>query len=71
MVAQRKATPTTEKRRIAAQRRPISSDCDDPAVGELRRLYMMRADALAWVFSLERRIGNLEHVMFNPEDVGE
>lgn len=62
MVAQRKATSTTTtKRHRAVQRRQASSDSDDPAAaGELTRLRAMRADALAWVAEIERRIEDIE-----------
>lgn len=41
------------------------------ALAEVNRLKSAQADALAWVFSLERRIGSIEHVVFKPEDMGE
>lgn len=36
------------------------------ALAEIHRIKGEQADALAWVFSLERRIGTLEHVVLRP-----
>ena len=83
MVAQRKAisTKTTratttprQRRATAAAAQPRRSASDSGNVDSSRGLYAlqaMRADALAWVAEIERRIGELEHVEFRPEGIRE
>lgn len=41
------------------------------ALAEIHRMKGEQADALAWVFSLERRIGTLEHVVLRPVGDGD
>lgn len=59
MVAQRKAQATSRRRQVVvaapSQRQTANGDDGDPA-RELARLQAMRADALAWVADIERRM---------------
>lgn len=66
MPAQRQRVPA-KVAAIRPQSRPRSAPPVVPESPELAQLHQARADALAWLFALERRIGTLERVVLRPD----